>query len=307
MIESGIYLTKSAKKMIIGRDIIEKIGFDHSRSRSRQINLPQLLRISLFRRITDMVSSGHPRRRGSFNCHEEFIFWVELEGRGALLVSDCTFTLNAGEAMLVFPGQPHFRLPLEKSRAEWLLIRFTAVNVGSLEFLRNRIVKPGGAELDQLRQIITLWNDTDSPTGTNRLSSALLALLFSIRENIIDTQDNDADFQNINSISSVYVKELCELLMHDSPDSDPFETTARKWSVTKEHLHRVFRKHMGRPAREFINYRKLVLARHLLRHSGLTVSEIALQVGFQSVYAFSRFFKKECGSSPAQYRKACLE
>ena len=303
MIENGIFLTKSVI-MVIERKFIEKCGFDHSRKRSKVIELPQLQRISMFRRVTEAVLTAPKYRRSSFNCHDEFIFWVELENRGALLVSNCTYTLNAGEAMLVFPGQPHFRIPLENTRAEWLLIRFAATNSSALEFLRNQVVKLDDEKLAYLQKIIALWDESASPVKINELSAMLISLLFSLPDSIIDKAHYSPDNPGVSSVNGLYVKELCELLTTESICGDPFETVARKWSITREYLQTVFRRHMGHTAREFINSRKLVLAQQLLRHSGLNISEIALQVGFKSVYAFSRFFKKATGVSPRDFRKA---
>lgn len=289
--------------MIFERQLIEKCGFDHSRKRSKEAELPQLHRISMFRRITEAVLTAPVRKRGSVNCHDEFILWIELENSGALLVSECIYTLYAGEAMLVFPGQPHFRIPQEKIRAEWLLIRFAADNTAALEPLRNQVIKLDKKNIGHLQEIIALWDENTAQSQINQLSSKLLALLFSLQDNIVDKASSCPEHPMASSVNSLYVKELCELLTGSSIHGDPFETVAKKWSITKEYLHTVFRKHMGRPAREFINSRKTVLAEHLLRHSGLTITEIALQTGFQSVYAFSRFFKKETGLPPKKFRQ----
>ena len=61
-----------------------------------------------------------------------------VSGSGALLVSDVICTLKSGEAMLVFPWQPHFRIPLPDDQADWLLVRFHADGSDALEHLRNQ-------------------------------------------------------------------------------------------------------------------------------------------------------------------------
>ena len=287
--------------MIIDPDSIDLVGFDHKRSRSRQVELPTISKVCLFRRITEPVNSPpHRNRRSGFNCHEEFVLWVMISGRGALLVGDSTYTVENGEAILVFPWQSHFRIPLTHDRADWLLIRFSASDSASIEYLRNRKVTMTAENIRILQNLINTWNHTPSGTDSNLPGSLLLTLLFSLP---VDTTPVAADIQNSRKFKKLYIKELCELLMNDASDRNPFETIANKWSITPEYLHVVFRKHMGRPAREFITDRKIANAKHLLANSGILISDIAQKTGFQSVYAFSRFFKKHCGTSPSEYRK----
>lgn len=68
---------------------------------------------------------------------------------------------------------------------------------------------------------------------------------------------------------------------------------------TLDHL---FKKHLGRPvAQEMVRIR-LSRGRRLLENSDLTLEEVARECGFQSATYFCRFFKRESGSTPAQYR-----
>lgn len=287
--------------MIFKKNSIECIGFDHNRKRSRPVQLPVISKICLFRRITEPVSSPpDQRRRSGFNCHEEFILWIMVSGSGVLLASDTICTLKSGEAMLVFPWQPHFRIPLPNDQADWLLIRFHADETAALEFLRNQKSVLSKADIERLQHLIDLWNLGPDPVNNSRIGAVLLDILFSLS---VDKTDLPEENFSTSVSGRPYIKELCELMMNGSPDSKLFEKIARKWSITPEYLHVVFRKYMGCSAREFLNERKLATAKHLLGNTDLLISDIALRVGFQSVYAFSRFFKKCSGCSPSGFRK----
>ncbi|BDU78003.1 XylR family transcriptional regulator [Mesoterricola sediminis] len=66
----------------------------------------------------------------------------------------------------------------------------------------------------------------------------------------------------------------------------------------------LFKKHLGRSiAGEMVRVR-LGTAMRLLENTTLTLDEIATACGFQSATYFCRFFKRESGSTPAQYRSA---
>ncbi len=54
---------------------------------------------------------------------------------------------------------------------------------------------------------------------------------------------------------------------------------------------------------EFIHDRKMIEARRLLSFTDKQISEIAYEIGFEDVHAFSKFFKKKQGVSPSEFAK----
>jgi AraC-like DNA-binding protein len=44
-------------------------------------------------------------------------------------------------------------------------------------------------------------------------------------------------------------------------------------------------------------------ARELLLTTDQSIKEISFQLGFDSIYYFSRFFKQKTGMSPSEFRK----
>jgi AraC-like DNA-binding protein len=69
-------------------------------------------------------------------------------------------------------------------------------------------------------------------------------------------------------------------------------------------LSNYFAKHHQHSPLQSIQERLLLEARRLLTYTDMGVSEIAYEIGFDSVQTFSRFFKKKEGVSPVEYRKA---
>ena len=69
-------------------------------------------------------------------------------------------------------------------------------------------------------------------------------------------------------------------------------------------LSNIFSKSGNKTPLQFIQERKLLEAKRLLNHSDLQVKEIAYEIGYEEVQAFSRFFKKQVGVSPVAFRNA---
>ena len=67
-------------------------------------------------------------------------------------------------------------------------------------------------------------------------------------------------------------------------------------------LSRTLARVSGRTAKELITDRVMVEAARLLRFTDLGVSEVAVQIGFDDQFYFSRAFKRRHGKSPLAYR-----
>jgi transcriptional regulator GlxA family with amidase domain len=69
-------------------------------------------------------------------------------------------------------------------------------------------------------------------------------------------------------------------------------------------LNRRFKRATGMTPLSYLQSLRIAGAKDLLRHSNLTVGDIAWQQGLQDVSYFSQLFRRYCGMSPLQYREA---
>lgn len=81
------------------------------------------------------------------------------------------------------------------------------------------------------------------------------------------------------------------------------EQIAQFLFLNVDYLNRIFKKETGITLSEYISSQRIEKAKELLLTSSLSVSEIALEVGFQSFSYFSKIFKKKTGMEPLKYRK----
>jgi AraC family transcriptional regulator len=70
------------------------------------------------------------------------------------------------------------------------------------------------------------------------------------------------------------------------------------------HFHRIFRAVSGETLSNFTNRLRLEKAARLLRYSGQSLTNIALNCGFSSSATFSRAFRSGYDTSPSQFRKS---
>jgi len=68
-------------------------------------------------------------------------------------------------------------------------------------------------------------------------------------------------------------------------------------------LSNVFSKIGSKTPLQYIQERKLLEAKRKLRYSDMQIQEIAYDIGYEDIQAFSRFFKKKEGISPSKYKE----
>lgn len=69
------------------------------------------------------------------------------------------------------------------------------------------------------------------------------------------------------------------------------------------HFLREFHKTFGKTPHQYLIYKRIGQAKHLIKNSDLTITEICYKVGFESLGSFSCLFRKLTTLSPSQYRK----
>ena len=77
---------------------------------------------------------------------------------------------------------------------------------------------------------------------------------------------------------------------------------ASQLNITPKYLSEVLEMTTGKTAKELINEHIFLEARSLLKQTPLTVKEIAYWLGFEDQSYFVRAFKKQVGTTPADYR-----
>lgn len=82
---------------------------------------------------------------------------------------------------------------------------------------------------------------------------------------------------------------------------------ARVAHTSEAHFIRTFKATFGETPHRYLQRRRLERAMHLLRESDRPVTEISLEVGFNSLGTFSRTFRDIIGVTPSQYREAARD
>jgi AraC-like DNA-binding protein len=79
---------------------------------------------------------------------------------------------------------------------------------------------------------------------------------------------------------------------------------AREACLSPYHFHRTFRQVFGETPHTFLLRQRLERAASLLRRRDLSVTEVCLETGFESLPSFSTLFRRRFGVAPRDFRRA---
>lgn len=88
---------------------------------------------------------------------------------------------------------------------------------------------------------------------------------------------------------------------YHNPDLQ-LEFLCDKFNISVSYLSSLFKKETGLPVHKYLTQKRLDAAKHLLKFTASTITEVAQHIGYRDVYHFSYTFKKNMGMSPKEYR-----
>jgi AraC-like DNA-binding protein len=81
------------------------------------------------------------------------------------------------------------------------------------------------------------------------------------------------------------------------------QEVSQKAALSPYHFIRLFCRVYKKTPHQYLIQRRIERAKELLRSSDLSITEICLEVGFESLGSFSTRFRKDTGLSPSEYRE----
>jgi len=130
------------------------------------------------------------------------------------------------------------------------------------------------------------------------LHAYLVACIYEIKK-VLD--ENHLDFYPAKAFS--ITKSYSDLLNLHIEKEQCIEFYAKALSITPNHLNKSVKSVTGKTAIMLLNEIRLMEVKYQLKQSDLPVSEVAYRFGFEDQSYFSRFFKKQTGFSPIDFRK----
>ncbi|NTV90631.1 MAG: AraC family transcriptional regulator [Clostridiales bacterium] len=165
------------------------------------------------------------------------------------------------------------------------------------------LLRPGAEGLAHIKNIVSRLEKANNRKGFGSdilMEANMMELVVFLNRAYMDTNDEDIE------VDIEYNEKISNIISYINSDLTgdlSLEDLSTKFFTSKYHLLREFKKNTGYTLHYYIQKKRLILARSLLK-SNLKVSEVSMKCGFGDYTNFNRAFKKEYGVSPKNYLKS---
>lgn len=248
--------------------------------------------------------------------HKEFEITHVRKGTCSYQIDLETYQIQEGDFLLLPPEMLHgtgedpkkefitdsfvFRMDmLESQGQDSCTARFLApLNRGQLRF---PVYIPAGSpstgllrdSFERIRRIFL-----EKPFGYELEIKAELYHFFFLLYSHVPYQRTDLEHQEITR----KLKVVIQFIQEHYQQTVTVRELAEVCHFSEYHFMRFFRQHMKMTCIEYLNQYRLEMAARQLVQTDLSVTDIALETGFNNISYFIRVFKKKFGITPREYR-----
>ncbi len=224
-------------------------------------------------------------------------------------VRDRSYTIDGPAWVITRAGTPHQYKFSESSATRHQFLHFSADGA-----LFPHLLLESGADLIPAKEsgfhaaMISHLLEITYLEKNSRRSDSLLASLLNELDHLAALAQSASRLGNLPQGSksdtsfSLIVSKAIKYIKSHLAEPITAQEIARHCQISHEHLSRLFVREVGIPIRQMIIQLRMERAAHTLRHSTLSINEIAAQCGYSENHYFSRTFAANFGLSASAYR-----
>ena len=247
--------------------------------------------------------------------HDEFEIIYVRSGFLTVSISGESYIGKTGEAFVVSPGNLHlmgsqtgtvdyytFLFPLKyiSFRTDDMLDEKLLEPLNSGHLMICPRVKDTAKELcEQLVDIYMAKKDESESKITTQVGTKIILLQF-----ILEMWKKGFVIENDTSGRNTVEKEMVSYIQQNFTGKISLKEFGEQFHLSEKYISRYFKEHFHITLSQYITYLRLENAKQLLQDTDLSVTETAMQSGYQNVSYFIRSFKKTYGISPLKYRNS---
>lgn len=239
-------------------------------------------------------TGGFPR-----HTHDEFVISTNLNGVERVWLDGNTFDVDT---CAVTTYNPHQLQGSEQSAARWQCASlYVQPDAFEQFFDRSFLFAQGMKTAPQLARWLTcLASQPVVPDVAEVRQEQIVMLLAGLMNTEIPVPSN------LSRVSdSSRIKRLKAHLLNDLSAPPNLDELARQESISAAHLVRSFHQAVGMPPLAWLMQRLMNKARELLRQ-GMSISQVALSVGFADQAHFTKAFNRFNAMTPGRFQRINL-
>lgn len=258
-------------------------------------------------------TSAFPNYTALAHWHDDLEFSIVLSGRVEYNVNGEVFRLNQGDGIFVNTRQIHYNFSVNQQDGEYLCILLHPMLLCASRYVEETYVAPvlenpafpcqvlrQDCEWAQrvCRKLREMYERHQSPGAQLAVQAGFFQIWDELFQHAPMALGNARPWsQNLNAL-----KEMVAYIQDHYQSRISLEDIARAGNVSKTGSYGIFQKYVNQSPNAYLIEFRLRNGLELLRTTGMTVTEICYEVGFNGPSYFSESFRKAFGCSPLEYR-----
>lgn len=244
----------------------------------------------------------------NFHTHTGYQLILMLSGDVEFLIGDSKFRVTEPSVIVIGNLKPHKITTFSKTYSRYVVNLSSRETVGGIKNEKllgiffnssNGFVIPINDikdEITTLFEMLKKEHENEEKIGDSEgwLLRMILLSLYRISPQSFGSVDN-----NMGDL----VRQVEKLLHENISEEITLDKIAKKLHVSKYYISHCFSEQVGYSIVQYRLLIKIAVARELLSTTDKSISEICAEIGFSGMSNFSRYFKKETGLTPSEYRK----
>ena len=216
-------------------------------------------------------------------------FTFMLKGEMTYVVDGKSYTLSENDAILIKPGSTRERV-LTGESLKYVSYNFTVYDDAVMPnqvFMKDII----SHEIRSIVSVFSASHISDIYASREKVMNLLNYILLEIRD-IVGFNSNNKHIIDVIKYINEHISEPISL-----------SSVSEHVSLSKEYTSHIFKKETGKTVTDYINERKLLIAKEMILSTAYPLTYISDRLSYENYSYFTKIFKKHFGVTPRTLRK----
>jgi AraC-like DNA-binding protein len=234
---------------------------------------------------------------------QEFQINYITGGEGIMETKEGQFPIKEGSIIILHPNVWHRYKPLKYKGWTEHYVGYSGEMAYKIMGASEHFSQTGVLQIGMNENILNLFNQIvnnvrEEKPGFQQICSGLL---IQILGQIISIKKS-VEFKHDHTERAI--QKACTLIHDNQTKNLNIEALAESLNINYSLFRKVFKKYTGLSPLQYHTSLRMKQAIYLLTNTNQSVKEISYNLGFCSVFYFSKLFKEKTNQTPIEYRKA---
>ena len=247
--------------------------------------------------------------------HDELEIIYVKSGFLTVNISGENYIGKPGDAFVVSPGNLHF-MGSQTGTVDYFTFLFPLKYIAfrTDDMLDDKLIEPLNSghlmispeikdtvkeQCEQLAGVYAAEINESESKITGQIKKKIILLQF-----IHELWKKGFIVENDTTGRNTVEKEMVSYIQQNYTGKILLREFGEQFHLSEKYISRYFKEHFHITLSQYVTYLRLEHAKQMLQETDISVTEVAMQSGYQNISYFIRSFKKTYGVSPLKYRKS---